>query len=105
MGAETNITLNRRQDSFPKVGAKLTLNISGRPTSADRFSTERGRLKSLTIYVTTAELPDHVAERGIETMMKPLKGYGVPVVPVYQRLDSKGAGAQQSCLLPNVKTG
>jgi len=91
MGVESSVTMERA-GFFPKGGGEISLEVSGRPTTPIDL-TERGRLKLLSIFITTAELPDHVAERGIETMLKPLKGYGVPVLPVMQRLESLGAGA------------
>ncbi len=91
MCVTASLNLNRA-GFFPKGGGEIDVKVSGRPTLPIDV-TERGRLKSLSIFITTSDLPDHVAERGVETMMKPLKGYGVPIVPVSQRLDSKGAGA------------
>lgn len=91
MGVEANVVM-QRAGFFPKGGGEIRLEVSGRPTVPIDM-TERGRLKSLTIYVTTAGLPDHVAERGVEAMLKPLKDYGVPILPVMQRLESHGAGA------------
>lgn len=77
---------------FPKGGGEISLSLTSPPNEGiDR--TERGKLKRFVAVITTAQLPDHVAERGLAQLQKDLKDYGVPVIPVLKSLPSPGAGA------------
>jgi RNA 3'-terminal phosphate cyclase (ATP) len=91
MGGRIEIELHRA-GFFPKGGGEVSLFATERPHQPIDL-TERGRLKRLGVFVTTSQLPDHVAERGLEAFRKPLAGYGVPVQTTFQKLDSIGAGA------------
>jgi RNA 3'-terminal phosphate cyclase (ATP) len=65
-----------RAGFFPKGNGQIELAI--RPTGAPRpFDlSERGRLTTLRATILTANLPDHVAERGAATVERFLKGVG-----------------------------
>lgn len=91
MGGLATVELHRA-GFFPKGGGELSLIVTERPHQALDLM-ERGRLKRLRVWVTTSQLPDHVAERGLEGYRKPLAGYGVPVEMTIQKLDSISTGA------------
>lgn len=82
-----------RSGFFPKGGGAVHLAVEpfllGEPFEA----AERGRLKQLRLFLVTSDLPEHVADRGRDALLKDLKGYGVPVHVEKRSLPSHGAGA------------
>jgi RNA 3'-terminal phosphate cyclase (ATP) len=78
---------------FPKGGGEVRLEIEPTGELQGMECVERGRLKRLKVFIVTAELPEHVAARGRESLLKALKGYGVPVEFELRNLKSNGAGA------------
>ncbi|HLK56852.1 MAG TPA: RNA 3'-terminal phosphate cyclase [Chthonomonadaceae bacterium] len=82
-----------RAGFFPRGGGAIRIIAdSGVPTTPIDW-TERGRMQSLRVTIVTSQLPEHVAARGEETVLKELKGYGVPVTVEKRDLPSHGAGA------------
>jgi RNA 3'-terminal phosphate cyclase (ATP) len=66
-----------RAGFFPKGGGEILLRIDtlSHPLSPLRLI-ERGELRSLTAFVVTAELPEHVGRRGASAIEKFMKGVG-----------------------------
>lgn len=92
MGLECGIGAGRL-GFFPKGGGAITLDLEGGGLQRPITWTERGTLKRLRIALSTALLPEHVAQRGKETLLKELKGYGVPCDTLWNDLGSNGPGA------------
>ncbi len=82
-----------RAGFFPRGGGEIALHLRGGGLNTPLDLTERGRLQTLRAFVTTSQLPDHVADRAEDVLRKELKGYGVPVQVEKRSLDSNGAGA------------
>ena len=78
---------------FPRGGGELRLNLEGAGTRGPHDLAERGSLTSLTAYVITANLPDHVAQRGAAAVEKFMKGAGREVRTEIRRMPSPGQGA------------
>lgn len=91
MGADCAIDV-RRLGFFPRGGGEIQVSASGTLWQPIDW-TERGRLLGLRVILSTALLPEHVAERGRDTLLKDLKGYGVPVEVENRALESHGPGA------------
>lgn len=90
---------------FPRGGGKIETSIEP-STLAPVDLVERGRLRQLTAYIVTSELPEKVAERGAATASKALGGFKKPaVVPV--DLPSRGPGASVVVIAEcdNVRAG
>jgi RNA 3'-terminal phosphate cyclase (ATP) len=92
LGVRAQLSL-RKAGFFPKGGGEVRLEIEPIETLQGLECVERGRLKRLRVFIVTAELPEHVAERGRDALHKTLKGYGVPVEYELRALKSHGAGA------------
>jgi RNA 3'-terminal phosphate cyclase (ATP) len=92
MGAQVDFGYTRA-GFFPRGGGEVALRCgeAGLRETIDR--TERGRLKRLRLFIVTCQLPDHVAERGVDTLMKELRGYGVPILVERRALDGGSPGA------------
>lgn len=76
---------------FPRGGGRITAQIQ--PSWFTPINlTERGRLKSIDVYVVTSQLPSHVAERGGAAAAKELRGFKKPDVHLLD-LPSRGQGA------------
>jgi RNA 3'-terminal phosphate cyclase (ATP) len=82
-----------RAGFFPKGGGAIRLEMRGGRLSRPIDGVERGRLQSLQVFLVTSQLPEHVAVRGKEAVLKDLKGYGVPVNVAHRDLPSRGPGA------------
>ena len=82
-----------RAGFFPRGGGEIALHLRGGGLNTPLDLTERGRLQTLRAFVTTSQLPEHVADRAEDVLRKELKGYGVPVQVEKRNLDSNGAGA------------
>ncbi|MFN3650849.1 MAG: RNA 3'-terminal phosphate cyclase [Armatimonadota bacterium] len=82
-----------RAGFFPKGGGQLHASVEPSRSLAPLRLVERGKLVSLTAYVVTAELPDHVAERGVAAVTRWARGVGRTLRTEVRRLPSLGAGA------------
>ena len=77
---------------YPRGGGEVTLDVE--PSELGPLDLiERGKLTSLTAYIVTAELPDHVGERGARAVQRFMKGVGRPVNVIPRNLPSLGPGA------------
>ncbi len=78
---------------YPKGGGELVVTASmAGPLIPVRIDAP-GRTPDLAAYVSTAQLPDHVAERGARAVESYLKARGRKADLVVRRLRSNGAGA------------
>ncbi|MCW3097745.1 MAG: 3-terminal-phosphate cyclase [Chthonomonadaceae bacterium] len=82
-----------RSGFFPRGGGAVHLKVQPRVSGQAFDVVERGRLKLLRLFLITSDLPDSVAERGRDALLKELRGYGVPVKVEMRDLPSNGAGA------------
>jgi RNA 3'-terminal phosphate cyclase (ATP) len=82
-----------RAGFFPAGGGEVILATEPLAALAPLDLTERGKLRSLTAYVITGELPEHVAERGKATIERYLKGVGRKAAFEIRRLPARGPGA------------
>jgi RNA 3'-terminal phosphate cyclase (ATP) len=92
MGADVTFRYTRA-GFFPKGGGEIEIRCGEGALSIPVDRTERGRLQRLRLFVVTCQLPEHVATRGVETLMKDLKGYGVPVLVERRGLEGGSPGA------------
>jgi len=93
-----------RAGFFPKGGGQLEMRIGGSVTARPLDLTDRGRLRSLTAYVVTANLPDHVADRGVATIEQFMRGVGRDARMEIRRLPALDAGAAV-CLAAECESG
>jgi RNA 3'-terminal phosphate cyclase (ATP) len=92
MGLAGSLSLERA-GFFPRGGGSLVVKfVSGTLQRGIQWE-ERGKLKGLWLSIVTSLLPKTVAERGRDTLLKELKGYGVPIAVELRDLESSGAGA------------
>lgn len=92
MGMEGSLT-TERAGFFPRGGGEVQIAIESGYLWQPVVWERRGKIAQFRIVIVTSELPDHVAQRGLETLVKGLKGYGVPIECELRRLESSGAGA------------
>ncbi|MBW3622106.1 MAG: RNA 3'-terminal phosphate cyclase [Armatimonadetes bacterium] len=78
---------------YPKGGGQVEVDLLGGAALQPLDLTERGKLKKLTAYIVTSNLPGHVAERGIVALEKYMKGVGRTVRIERRDLPSPGTGA------------
>lgn len=78
---------------YPRGGGEVRLEVRPREGETPVRLEERGRLKSLRAYIVTAELPEHVAERGAAAVEKWAKSVGRTVAVERRDKPSRGAGA------------
>lgn len=78
---------------YPRGGGEVRLEVRPWEKGTAVRLEERGRLKGLTATIVTAELPEHVAERGAATVEKWAKGVGRRVTVERRDMPSRGAGA------------
>lgn len=93
-----------RAGFFPKGGGELDMTVPGAVSASPLDLSDRGRLKALTAYVVTANLPDHVADRGAAAIEKFMKGIGREVRMEKRRLPALDAGAAV-CLAVECENG
>lgn len=79
-GAEAIATVGQA-GYYPRGGGSLTLAIRGTLDLNGFMVADRGKLLSLTAYLVTSELPDHVAQRGAATVTETLRDFAVQVAP------------------------
>lgn len=82
-----------RAGFFPKGGGEIRLRVGDGRLIHSIDCVERGRLRKLHAFISTSDLPGHVAERAEKTITKTLGGYGVPLAFTARDLPSHGAGA------------
>jgi RNA 3'-terminal phosphate cyclase (ATP) len=82
-----------RAGFFPKGGGEIEIDIPGSPPSRPLDFTERGKLRSLTAFVVTGELPEHVAERGAAAVTEALRRVGRKATIERRDRPSHGPGA------------
>jgi RNA 3'-terminal phosphate cyclase (ATP) len=92
LGLEARLQCDRA-GFFPKGGGTVHLQVEGGALTHPIDLTKRGKLMRFRLFIVTAQLPEHVAERGKQTLLKDLRGYGVPVECTLRNLPSIGAGA------------
>jgi RNA 3'-terminal phosphate cyclase (ATP) len=92
MGADVGFQY-ARAGFFPKGGGEVQIRSGGGQLSVPIELVERGRLHRLRLFVVTCQLPEHVATRGVDALMKDLKGYGVPVLVEKRELEGGCPGA------------
>ena len=83
-----------RAGFFPKGGGQIELAVSGGSIPCTLDLTERGNLLELIATIVTSNLPDHVAERGAQTIEKFMKGVGRKVTINIQRPPSLDLGGR-----------
>ncbi|HLJ55575.1 MAG TPA: RNA 3'-terminal phosphate cyclase [Chthonomonadaceae bacterium] len=82
-----------RAGFFPRGGGKVALTVGEGALINPVDLTERGRLQRMRLFVVTCQLPVHVADRGVDTLMRDLRGYGVPVIVEKRALEGGNPGA------------
>lgn len=82
-----------RAGFYPRGGGEMFLGCHGGTLRHPVDFVERGRLAGLRAFQVTSGLPEHVAERGRDALLKELKGYGVPLSIEKRDLPGNGAGA------------
>jgi RNA 3'-terminal phosphate cyclase (ATP) len=92
MGADVRFTM-RRAGFFPKGGGEVDLQCGESVLASSIDLQDRGRLQRLRLFVVTCQLPEHVAVRGVDTVLKDLKGFGVPVLVEKRELEGGNPGA------------
>jgi len=92
MGADVGFQY-ARAGFFPKGGGQAEIRSGASQLSAPVELIERGRLHRLRLFVVTCQLPEHVATRGVDALMKDLKGYGVPVLVEKREMEGGSPGA------------
>ena len=93
-----------RAGFYPRGGGAARIEIAGGGLHTPVVCEERGRLQRLRAFIVTSQLPEHVAARGKETLLKALGGYGVPIEVEIRDLPGHGAGAA-IVLVAEGKTG
>src|SRR5204863_6159251 len=78
---------------FPRGGGEAQAEIAPWSSRQPLVIEERGRLESLRAYIVTAELPEHVGERGAAAVEKFMKGVGRRVAVERRDRPSRGPGA------------
>ncbi len=97
--AGLNISLSYSAAGFnPRGGGQIEVEIHNSstqplPTMSPLNLTERGKLENLHAFVVTAQLPEHVAERGAATVERAMKAVGRIVVVERRDKASSGPGA------------
>jgi RNA 3'-terminal phosphate cyclase (ATP) len=92
MGADVRFGYTRA-GFFPKGGGDVEVTCGSTGLSAPLDLVDRGRLRRLRLYVVTCQLPEHVSDRGVDALLKDLRGYGVPVIVEKRALEGGNPGA------------
>ena len=92
MGLEASLE-SVKAGFFPKGGGEIVLSLLSGGLQKPLDLTERGRLQRLCAYITTSQLPEHVATRAEDLLRKELKGFGIPIHTVKRDLSGNGPGA------------
>jgi RNA 3'-terminal phosphate cyclase (ATP) len=82
-----------RAGFFPKGGGEVEIEIRAAAPTQPLDFTERGKLRTLTAYIVTAELPEHVAERGVAAVTEALRRVGRKATIERRDRPSHGPGA------------
>lgn len=106
LGVEADFSTSRA-GFFPKGGGLVQFGSIDGWLLTPLNCLERGKLKRFQLIITTSQLPEHVAARGEETILKELKGYGVGIEVSKRDLQSHGPGAAVVLIAEceNVTTG
>lgn len=94
--AGTDVGLEYSKAGFyPRGGGQIKVRIlrTGAEVLAPLDISERGKLESLRGSVITSNLPDHVAQRGAETVEKAMKAVGRKIALEHRDKPSAGPGA------------
>jgi RNA 3'-terminal phosphate cyclase (ATP) len=78
---------------YPRGGGEIEVRIGGSASIVPLNLRERGALEELHAFIVTSNLPDHVAERGVETVEQAMKAIGRKVVIERRQKPSSGPGA------------
>lgn len=78
---------------YPRGGGEIHLQIGGSGTIAPLDLRERGALKELRAFIVTSNLPEHVAQRGAETVEQAMRAIGRKVLIERREKPSPGPGA------------
>ncbi len=78
---------------YPRGGGEIHLQIGGSGAIAPLDMRERGALKELRAFIVTSNLPEHVAQRGAETVEQAMKAIGRKVLIERRKKPSPGPGA------------
>jgi RNA 3'-terminal phosphate cyclase (ATP) len=92
VGVRADITCSRA-GFYPKGGGEISIDLEAGGPGLPIDLEERGRLKSLTVFVVTSLLPEHVAERGEAAALRGLTGFGVSIEVTRRDLPGIGPGA------------
>lgn len=103
LGVEATLQLHRA-GFFPRGGGQIQITLESGRLSQPLLWEKRGKLTRLRLVIVTSQLPDHVAQRGQDTLLKDLKGYGVPIEIELRNKEGNGAGAAIT-LIAECETG
>jgi RNA 3'-terminal phosphate cyclase (ATP) len=78
---------------YPRGGGEIHVQIGGSGLVTPLDMRERGAVKELRAFIVTSKLPEHVAQRGAETVEKAMKAIGRKVVIERREKPSSGPGA------------
>lgn len=78
---------------FPKGGGQIDVSIEGGSSIKPLDLSERGALQELRAFIVSSNLPEHVAQRGADTVEKAMKAIGRKVVIEPRPKPSPGPGA------------
>lgn len=78
---------------YPRGGGEIHLEIAPAPSLQPLDLTERGKLRSLTAFIVTSDLPDHVADRGAAAVKEALRRVGRSATIELRDRPSRGPGA------------
>ena len=79
---------------YPRGGGLIDVTINGTAASLKQMDlSERGRLESLRAFIVTSNLPEHVAQRGADTVERAMKAVGRKVAVEWREKPSPGPGA------------
>ncbi len=78
---------------YPRGGGEVQVEIGGEGSIAPLDLRERGALKELRAFIVTSNLPEHVAQRGTDTVEQAMKAIGRKVIIERREKPSPGPGA------------
>jgi RNA 3'-terminal phosphate cyclase (ATP) len=78
---------------YPRGGGQIDVAIQGGKAPSPLDLKERGGLEKLDGFIVTSNLPEHVAQRGAETVERAMKAVGRKVVMERREKPSPGPGA------------
>ncbi|MBW3637458.1 MAG: RNA 3'-terminal phosphate cyclase, partial [Armatimonadetes bacterium] len=78
---------------YPRGGGEIQVQIGGTGSIASLDLRERGALKELRAFIVTSNLPEHVAQRGADTVERAMRAIGRKVIIENRAKPSSGPGA------------